>query len=119
VFVAGVLVTVVVIDLLMFKLLTNNPWMRSKFWRYISLGLVTAVPPQSSTCMNVAAATSQRRLKKKSLISNNLWKIVENGLINLICLDKTGTLTGKTCSSRLRSLPQATTIRQGRDAGTS
>lgn len=95
IFVGCVLATVVLIDLLMFWLLTNDPWKRKMLWRYLTLALATAVPPQLPTCMNVAAATSQRRLKKKSVLSNNLSKILENGRIDLICFDKTGTLTRK------------------------
>jgi P-type E1-E2 ATPase len=45
--------------------------------------------------MNVAAAFSQRRLRKQGVSSNNLSKIIENGRINMICFDKTGTLTRK------------------------
>lgn len=93
--VGGMLIFVVVVDLLLFKILTHNPWKHKMFFRYLTLALITAVPPQLPTCMNVTAANSQRRLKEKGVFSNNLSKIIENGRVDLICFDKTGTLTRK------------------------
>jgi P-type E1-E2 ATPase len=59
------------------------------------MALVIAVPPQLPTCMNVAAVYAQKRLKKNSILTNNIPKIIENGRVDLICFDKTGTLTRK------------------------
>ena len=53
----------------------------------------TTVPPSLPTCLGIGISFAISRLRKREIICVNRDKVNTAGKVNMICLDKTGTLT--------------------------
>ena len=55
--------------------------------------ITTTIPPSLPTCLGIGTSLCIARLRKEGIICINRFKVDITGKINMLCLDKTGTLT--------------------------
>jgi len=55
--------------------------------------ITTTIPPSLPTCLQIGTSLCIARLRKEGIICINRFKVNITGKINVLCLDKTGTLT--------------------------